>query len=191
MNDIKNYYANKFNIMTAQLNPKETEALNKLSQKYSFEELSKAIDSLSYRPKPTQLESTLIELLSKKTQEQKQKGETSDVKRETSEHKTLTFDDIPYIYKRIFTQYNIPKNLIDFNLLSSLDKYLKTVYLSDLIAEHLYERLTSDVERETLEKYTKIANRHFAKMTLSQREKEEAYKIYIKSLIKKELGIYT
>jgi hypothetical protein len=180
MNDIVDYYASKFNTVRTSLNPREIESLNKLSQTYPFEELSKAIDSLSYRPKPTQIESVIIKMLS---DHGKQKRETSDVKRETS--------DIPDIYKRIFTHYNIPKNLIDFNLLSSLDKYLKTVYLSDLIAEHLYERLTSDVERETLEKYTKIANQHFAKMTLSQREKEEAYKIYIKSLIKKELGIYT
>jgi hypothetical protein len=35
-----------------------------------------------------------------------------------------------------------------------------------------------------------MANKHFSKMKLTEREKPKAYKIYIKLLIKKELGIY-
>lgn len=176
MSDIIDYYASKFNTVRMKLNPKETEALNKLSQKYSFEELSKAIDNLSYRPKPIQIESILTELLNRKNQEESKKVE---------EKKPITAD-IPDIYKQIFIKYNIPKSLIDFKILQSLDRYLKTVYLSDIIAEYLYSKLP----KEKLLQYSKIANQYFSKMELSEREKEEAYKIYIKHLIKKELGIY-
>jgi hypothetical protein len=63
---------------------------------------------------------------------------------------------------------------------------MKSFYLSDIIAEYLY----SNLPKEKLSQYNKIANEHFSKMKLSEREKPEAYKIYIKMLIKKELGIY-
>jgi hypothetical protein len=180
MDDIIDYYTSKFNTIRIKLNPKETEALNKLSQKYSYEELSKAIDNLSYRPKPMQLESVIIEALNDKN-----KHKNQEEPKKVEEKKPITAD-IPNAYKQIFIKYNIPKNIIDFNLLQSLDRYLKTVYLSDLIAEYLYSKLP----KEKLSQYSKIANQHFAKMELSEREKEEAYKIYIKYLIKKELGIY-
>lgn len=144
--DIKNYYANKFSVMVAQLNPKEIVALDNLSQKYSYEELTKAIDSLSFRPKPTQLESTLTELLSKKHKNQEESKKSEKVEKESEqkiEQKPQRTDsvNIPDIYKQIFIKYNIPKNIIDFKLLSSLDRYLKTVYLSDIIAEYLYSNL--------------------------------------------------
>jgi hypothetical protein len=185
--DIKNYYANKFSVMVAQLNPKEIVALDNLSQKYSYEELAKAIDSLSFRPKPTQLESTLTELLSKKHKNQEEPKKVEKVEKKVEEQKPQrTSVNIPDAYKQIFIKYNIPKNIIDFDILSSLDRYLKTVYLSDLIAEYLY----SNLPKEKLSQYNKIANEHFSKMKLSEREKPEAYKIYIKMLIKKELGIY-
>jgi hypothetical protein len=165
--DIVDYYASKFKTLRTNLNPKEIRVLNKLFQEYSFEDLTKAIDQLTSRPNPNNLINELLKSLNTKQR--------------------LTFNDIPDIYKRIFTQYNISTNLIDYNLLSSLDKYLKTVYLSDLIAEHLYHKLP----KEKLSQYNKIANQHFSNMTLSEREKEEACKIYIKHLIKKKLGIYT
>ena len=195
MNEVVKYYVKKFNITPIQLNEREQNVLEKLSNMFPTQDLLKAIDQLDRKPfnadaLSRQLMTILSNLNAKPKKEEEKVEKKVEEKIEEAEQKRkpqrLTFDDIPDIYKHIFTKYNIPTNLIDYNLLSSLDKYLKTVYLSDLIAEYLYTNLP----QEKSQQYTKIANQHFSKMTLSEKEKEEAYKIYIKMLIKKELGIY-
>ncbi|MBX0312803.1 MAG: hypothetical protein JHC31_13730 [Sulfurihydrogenibium sp.] len=193
MNDIANYYASKFNTIKTKLNPKETEALEELSQKYSYEELIKAIDNLPYRPKPTELKEKIIQVLNNKNtkqQQEKQQEKKEEEKEEKQKPQRLTPDDIlnriPENYKQIFIQYKIPKKLIDVNLFLSLDKYLKNVYLSDIIAEYIYNKLP----KEKLAQYNKKAEKHLSKTKISEKEKEEARKIYTKLLIKKDLGIY-
>jgi hypothetical protein len=194
---LADYYAKKFGVSRTQLNPQETKALEELSQKYSYEELTKAIDNLPYRPKPAELRGKIIQLLNNKNakqqeekQQEKQKEKKEEEKEEKQKPQRLTPDDIlnriPENYRQIFIQYKIPKKLIDVNLFLSLDKYLKNVYLSDIIAEYIYSKLPE----EKLAKYNKEAKKHLSKIKLSEKEKEEARKIYIKLLIKKELGIY-
>jgi hypothetical protein len=195
MNEVVKYYVKKFNITPIQLNEREQNVLEKLSNMFPTQDLLKAIDQLDRKPfnadaLSRQLMTILSNLNAKPKKSEEKSEEKVEKKIEEAEQKRkpqrLTLNNIPDNYKEIFTKYNIPTNLIDHNLLSSLDKYLKTVYLSDLIAEYLYTNLP----QEKSQQYTKIANQHFSKMTLSEKEKEEAYKIYIKMLIKKELGIY-
>lgn len=189
MISVIDYYASKFGTVRTKLNQKEIETLNKLSQKHSHEDLVKAIDNLPYRPKPTQLEKMIIQILNTKSNH-KQQEEERQQQEEEQRYQQLSYSEIPnnipHNYKKILIQYNIPKNLININTLSFLNEYLKNIYLSEVIAEHIYSKLP----KEKLARYNKKATKHFSKMKLSEREKEEAYKIYIKRLIKKELGIY-
>jgi hypothetical protein len=210
MNEVIKYYVKKFNITPIQLNEREQNVLENLSKMFPTQDLLKAIDSLERKPfnadaLARQLMTILSNLNAKPNKtEEKEEAKTEEKPTEEAEEKSeekvdkkieknqkrkpqrITFDNIPDNYKEIFTKYNIPTNIIDFNTLSSLDKYMKTFYLSDMIAEYLY----SNLSQEKLAQYTKIADKHFSKMKLSKKEKPEAYKIYIKYLIKKELGIY-
>ncbi|MBX0313267.1 MAG: hypothetical protein JHC31_16140, partial [Sulfurihydrogenibium sp.] len=206
MEEIINHYAKKFNIMPIQMSEKEREVLKKFSNIFSTQDLLKAIDQLDRRPfNADALSRQLMTILSNLNAKPKKKEEVEEKEEKKAEERLeekseknaeeknqkrkpqrLTFNNIPDNYKEIFTKYNIPIDIIDFNTLSSLDKYMKSFYLSDMIAEYLYTNLP----QEKLSQYNKIANEHFSKMKLSEREKPEAYKIYIKMLIKKELGIY-
>lgn len=190
MISVVDYYANNFGTIRTKLNQKEIETLNELSQKYSHEELIRAINKLRYRPKPAQLEKVIIQALNGKNNYKQQEEEQEKETEKWQKPQQLTSNDIPNNipnnYKKIFIQYNIPKNLIDTYLFSSLDEYLKKIYLADIIAEYIYSKLP----KEKLSKYNKKASKHFSKIKLSEREKEKAYKSYIKLLIKKDLGIY-
>jgi hypothetical protein len=157
--------------------------LKNLSEKFPTQDILKAIDSLERKPTNADALSRQLMTILSNLNASKRKEEKTEEKVEKKE--PITFD-IPDNYKEIFTKYNIPINIIDFNTLSTLDKYMKSFYLSDTIAEYLYTNLS----QEKLQQYTKMANKHFSKMKLTEREKPKAYKIYIKLLIKKELGIY-
>lgn len=206
MEEIIKHYIKKFGIMPTHLNGKEREVLKNLSEMFSTQDLLKAIDQLERKPfnadalakqlminlnnlntKPKK-EEKVEKKVEKKTEERLEEKveKNTEEKEQKRKPQPINFNNIPDNYKQIFTKYNIPIDIIDFNTLSSLDKYMKSFYLSDLIAEYLYANLS----QEKLQQYNKIANEHFSKMKLTEREKPEAYKIYIKMLIKKELGIY-
>jgi len=61
---VVNHYLNKFNILSTQLNPKEREFLESLTEKYELQDIIEAINLLDKRPKSLKtLEKELIKHL--------------------------------------------------------------------------------------------------------------------------------
>jgi len=189
-----NHYLNKFNILPTQLNPKEREFLESLTEKYELLDIIGAINLLDKRPKSLKnLEKELIKhlkdlsLVKHKEIENNLQAKPQENK-ETPKPKAKVFNSkssLPEKWSLLFDKYSIPESIVNISKLEMLNDYLKNVYLSDLVADYLLKNLPS----EKLSKYIKKAEKHFLSINLTESEKEEAYKIYIKYLIKKDLKI--
>jgi hypothetical protein len=189
-----NHYINKFNILPTQLNPKEREFLESLTEKYELQDIIEAINLLDKRPKSLKnLEKELIKHL-KDLSLVKHKEIENNLQTKLQENKETpkpkakvlnSKSSLPEKWSLLFDKYSIPESIVNFSKLEMLNDYLKNVYLSDLVADYLLKNLPS----EKLSKYIKKAEKHFSKINLIESEKEEAYKIYIKYLIKKDLKI--
>jgi len=190
-----NYYLNKFNILTTQLNPKEREFLESLTEKHELQDIIEAINLLDKRPKSLKtLEKELIKHLKDlslvKYKEIENNLQTKPQEnKETLKSKAKVLNSkssLPEKWSLLFDKYSIPESIVNISKLEMLNNdYLKNVYLSDLVADYLLKNLPS----EKLSKYIKKTEKHFSKINLTESEKEEAYKIYIKYLIKKDLKI--
>ena len=194
---VVNYYLNKLNIPPTQLNPKEREFLESLTEKYKLQDIIEAINLLEKRPKSLKfLEKELnknikeLSLIRHKTKEIEnnfhvQLTENKEIQKPEPTKASNSKSSLPNRWSIVFNKYNIPEDLVNFSKLEMLNDYLKNVYLSDLLADYILNNLPS----EKLNKYIKKAEKHFSTINLTESEKEEAYKIYIKYLIKKDLKI--
>lgn len=186
-----NYYLNKFSLNPINLNPKEREFLEKVSQQYEVQDIMEAINLIEKRPKNVKkLEKELIENLNKLSQIKyeniNKKEKISEINELPKIQKSNTKFNLPKTWDSIFEKENIPKGIVDLKIYQILDDYLKNVYLSNVIADYLFKKLPE----EKLKEYKEIAKKHVYTLNLNGEEKKEALEIYIKYLIKKDYKIY-